>query len=215
MHIETHDTPAERRRLKVRELILSAAENVFADEGEEGLSIRRLARNVDYSPAAIYKYFGSKDELVFELKEAFFARILNSVHRMVDAHCPFSDRARSCVATYVRIAVEKPYHYAAAFAGQVTDIAPEDWQPEFENSNKGLAFLVLKGMVEEGVDMGHFRADLDPSLAAKSIWASSHGLAMMMNHIPGFPMSKHDTDTMSADAFIVFHADNIIRGLEV
>ena len=35
-------TPADRRRLRVRESIISAAERVFAREGETGLSIRRF-----------------------------------------------------------------------------------------------------------------------------------------------------------------------------
>ena len=52
-------SPAERRRLRVRGAILDAAEKVFAEEGETGLSIRRIADEIDYSPAAIYKYFSS------------------------------------------------------------------------------------------------------------------------------------------------------------
>ena len=78
MEDELH-TPAERRRIRVRGAILEAAERVFAVEGEAGLSIRRIADEIDYSPAAIYKYFGSKDELIDELKEAFFGRILCSL----------------------------------------------------------------------------------------------------------------------------------------
>ena len=65
-------TPATRRRNKVREAILAAAERMFAKEGESGLSIRRLAEEIDYSPSAIYKYFGSKEELLEELKDSFF-----------------------------------------------------------------------------------------------------------------------------------------------
>ncbi len=53
-------TPAERRRLKVRDAIIEAAEDLFTKEGEQGISMRRLAEAIDYSPAAIYKYFDSK-----------------------------------------------------------------------------------------------------------------------------------------------------------
>ena len=87
-------SPAQRRRNKVRARILSAAERVFAREGASGLSIRRLAETIDYSPAAIYKYFSSKDELVDELKETFFELILENVNRIVDTSTPFAERAR-------------------------------------------------------------------------------------------------------------------------
>jgi AcrR family transcriptional regulator len=207
-------SPAERRRNKIRARILTAAERVFAREGADGLSIRRLAETIDYSPAAIYKYFKSKDELVDELKETFFELILANVNRIADTTTPFSERSRDCVATYVQIAIEKPHHYAAAFAGESHTTAPVDGEPGFTASKKGQAFQVLSGMIAEGVENGTFRADIDPILAAKSIWASMHGLAMMIVHIPTFPAFKPDQETMARDEFIQFHADQVIRGLE-
>jgi len=214
MRPEVLNTPAERRRLKVREMILSAAERVFASEGPEGLSIRRLAEKIDYSPAAIYKYFESKDELVDELKEAFFARLLENVHKIADTSRAFPERARDCISTYVRLAIEKPHHYSAAFSGQHIPEATEnaDAAPQ---SNKAQAFAVLLGMVQEGIDTGFFRADLDASLTAKSVWASMHGLAMMVTHVPGFPDLDWETSAMSPDAFTDMHADLVMRGLEV
>ena len=211
----TVSSPAERRRNKIRARILTAAESVFAREGAEGLSIRRLAENIDYSPAAIYKYFSSKDELVDELKETFFELILENVNRIVDTATPFHERSRDCVATYVRIATEKPHHYAAAFAGESPGgEGPVDGEPGFNASKKGQAFNVLRGMIQEGVDLGEFRAEIDPALAAKSIWASMHGLAMMIVHIPSFPALRPDQPTISREEFITFHADQVIRGLE-
>lgn len=208
-------SPAERRRNKIRARILTAAERVFAQEGAEGLSIRRLAENIDYSPAAIYKYFSSKDELVDELKETFFELILENVNRIADTATPFDERARDCVATYVRLATEKPFHYAAAFAGEsATRGAPVDGEPGFDQSKKGQAFNVLSGMITEGVEIGAFRRDIDPALAAKSVWASMHGLAMMIVHIPSFPAFRPEQQTMAQDEFITLHADQVIRGLE-
>ena len=119
-------SPAERRRNKIRARILSAAETVFAREGADGLSIRRLAENIDYSPAAIYKYFSSKDELVDELKESFFEIILENVNRIADTSTDFAIRARDCVATYIRVAADKPHHYAAAFTGESASNKPVD-----------------------------------------------------------------------------------------
>lgn len=214
MRAEPFLSPADRRRLKVRSMILSAAERVFANEGASGLSIRRLAQKIDYSPAAIYKYFNSKDELVEELKEAFFAKILTSVNEMADTSQPFTQRARDCFATYIRIAIEKPHHYAAAFTSRESELACEADAIDLSETKKGQAFAVLEGLVQEGVDAGHFRADLDATLAAKSIWVSMHGLAMMMIHMPQFPAFGDEEDTLSSNRFIDFHADLVVRGLE-
>ncbi|MEO0982852.1 MAG: TetR/AcrR family transcriptional regulator [Pseudomonadota bacterium] len=215
MSTATHETsPAERRRRKVRDTILAAAERVFAREGEAGLSIRRLADEVDYSPAAIYKYFRSKDELVDELKEAFFERILAQIGLMRDTSKPFPQRARLCFAVYVRTALEKPHHYVAAFSGQAPGLAERAAQPAPEPSKKHQAFAEMRGMVQEGVDTGALRLDLDAGDAARSIWAALHGLAMLMAHLPDFPRMRPDEPERDRDAFIDYHADLIARGLE-
>ncbi len=207
-------SPAERRRGKVRGKILIAAERVLAQEGQIGLSIRRLAEEIDYSPAAIYKYFDSKESLVDELKESFFSRLLEELDACWDLTLPFSVWARRGISTYIRTAVDKPHHYAAAFSGQFVGPDPEDDDPDFIAANKRRAFAYLRQMVQQGVDLGEFRPDIDASLAAKSIWASSHGLASMIIHIPTFPCFEKSSASLSKEKFIDLHADQLIRGLE-
>lgn len=210
-------TPAERRRLKVRGAIIEAAERVFALEGEAGLSIRRLAEEIDYSPSAIYKYFGSKDELIDELKEAFFERLLTRVGRVSGVDAPFAERGRACVSTYIETAIERPYHYAAAFshiqAEETAPPRPKDWDA-FTQSNKGRAFGVLVAMVQEGQALGIFDPDLDPFMAATSVWSASHGVAQLLTHIPQFPALTPTETPLSASEFIAFHADLVFRGLQ-
>lgn len=213
MDDELH-TPAERRRIRVRSAILEAAERVFAKEGEAGLSIRRIADEIDYSPAAIYKYFGSKDELIDELKEAFFGRILESVGQIIDRNEAFPQRARKCVAGYVRTALEKPHHYAAAFSGTAPAEPSMPDASEFQKSNRARAFAILTEMVDEGLQTGSFRTSFSREDAAKSIWASMHGLAAMIAHFPNFPSMAAIPSDMSQDEFIQFHADLVIRSLE-
>lgn len=207
-------TPAERRRIRVRGAILEAAERVFAMEGEAGLSIRRIADEIDYSPAAIYKYFGSKDELLDVLKEGFFGRILESVNTIIDRRDPFPDRARRCVAGYVKTALQKPHHYVAAFSGVAPQAPCGGDLEDFSNSNRVRAFAILTDMVDEGLETGFFRADLPREDTAKAIWSSMHGLAMMISHFNDFPSMATMPSEMPQDDFITFHADLVIRSLE-
>ena len=211
----SEQTPARRRRKKVRESILAAAERVFAKEGESGLSIRRLAEEIDYSPSAIYKYFGSKEELLEELKDSFFERLMAQVDRVSALNLSFHDRARACVTTYVAIATERPHHYAAAFSSIPT---PEElaarqhlgWE-DFVQTSKGKAFKVLVDLVQDGQALGVFDRALDPIESAKSIWASSHGLALLMIHMPLLPGMQPCGGMPSGD-FVAFHADIVMRG---
>jgi len=210
-------TPADRRRLRVRESIISAAERVFAKQGESGLSIRRLAEEIDYSPAAIYKYFGSKEELVDELKEAFFQRLLQRIDTTSNSDRPFEQRARACVMAYIETAVTRPHHYTAAFTSIAQNRGCDEDAPvwgDFLETHKGQAFKILVDMVEEGQSLGVFDTGLDPVMAAKSLWAASHGLALLLISIPNFETLFPSRQPVSSKDFIAFHADILFRGLQ-
>src|SRR5262244_2779166 len=67
----------ERDREAVRRAILDAARELFVTEGFQHVSIRKIAERIEYSPAAIYSYFASKDDIFFALAEDGF-RLLGS-----------------------------------------------------------------------------------------------------------------------------------------
>lgn len=216
--LDLETSPAERRRQKVRGAILEAAERVFSNEGEAGLSIRRLAEEIDYSPSAIYKYFGSKDELVEELKEAFFERLMASIDPDDIQALTFDQRVRRCFGTYIKVAAERPHHYVAAFSSLGSadsgSAKADDWSA-FKDTKKGQAFLTVAALVQEGQAAGMFDPALDPVLAAKSLWASMHGLALLLIHMPGFPsMLPGSSKPVSNEQFTAFHVELMVRSLQ-
>src|SRR6266705_2405249 len=62
----------ERDRENVHRAILDAARELFVIEGFHNVSIRKIAERIEYSPAAIYSYFPSKDDIFFALAEEGF-----------------------------------------------------------------------------------------------------------------------------------------------
>ncbi|MFC6197350.1 TetR/AcrR family transcriptional regulator [Ponticaulis profundi] len=209
------ETPAERRRRRVRDEIIDAAERVFREEGPEGLSIRRLADEIDYSPSAIYKYFASKTELMTCLKEAFFERLIKRIEEVTsNPDRPKERIIRDCVETYIHTAIERPHHYIAAFSSldEEGDPAPA-FKEACPESSRMKAYEALLDQVNQGVEAGLFRRDLPRDLTAKSLWSSMHGLALLMIHIPGFGEMDIGGRPVSRDQFIQFHADLLARGL--
>lgn len=53
----------ERQKREIRQRILDVARDLFAVEGYEAVTMRRIAEQVEYSPAAIYLHFADKEEL--------------------------------------------------------------------------------------------------------------------------------------------------------
>src|SRR4051794_39489127 len=57
----------DRERTQIRERILDAALEVFAEQGAEALTMRALADAIEYSPPVIYAHFRDKDAIIQEL----------------------------------------------------------------------------------------------------------------------------------------------------
>jgi AcrR family transcriptional regulator len=79
----------ERDREAVRRSILDAARELFVSEGYRNVSIRKIAEKIEYSPAAIYGYFPSKDDIFYALAEEGF----HLLHAVDDADKVDSARA--------------------------------------------------------------------------------------------------------------------------
>src|SRR6201994_4571167 len=59
--------PRDATRLESRTAILDAARRVAARDGARELSLRGVAAEAGFAPAALYGYFRSKDELLLAL----------------------------------------------------------------------------------------------------------------------------------------------------
>ena len=56
--------PQERRREKTKNFILDTAAELIITKGVDNTSLREIAKQADYSPAALYKYFDSKNAII-------------------------------------------------------------------------------------------------------------------------------------------------------
>jgi AcrR family transcriptional regulator len=71
----------EREREARRELILAAARKLFAEKDFRSVTVREIAKSLAVSPAAIYRYYDSLDDLFLDV---FFAGARDLTER-VDA----------------------------------------------------------------------------------------------------------------------------------
>jgi AcrR family transcriptional regulator len=70
---EPDPVPRARRRATRTTQILALAMRQVETEGLEGLTLQKIARDLDYSVPALYRYFPSKDALVTELQRRVVA----------------------------------------------------------------------------------------------------------------------------------------------
>ncbi|MGY6531254.1 TetR/AcrR family transcriptional regulator [Glycocaulis sp.] len=200
-------SPAERRRRKVRDAIVEAAEAIFAEEGEAGISMRRIAERIDYSPAALYKYFNSKEALFDEIREQFFERLYGRMVAVAETVTEGPLVCEQCLRAYVETGLEQPAHYRLAFSSW--------FESNFEDRQDSFGYAAserLDLMIEKGVADGWF-APCDTYLASLFVWSGAHGLTMLAVTIPDFPHGKDKCAHLSLDDVIAFHAEATARGL--
>ncbi len=113
MHKVT-STPRERRQLANRKRILDGAMAQVASGGVDALSINQLARAVDYTPGALYRYFPSKEALIVALTAevaASFGSMLQRTLTLVPADAPLQRVVVSAL-TYRDMSAAAPNRFA-------------------------------------------------------------------------------------------------------
>ncbi|MEM7800306.1 MAG: TetR/AcrR family transcriptional regulator [Chloroflexota bacterium] len=166
--------PREIRQQKTRQAILDATRKLISEKGVDGLSMRGIAKAIDYSPAGLYEYFGSKEDLLCAVVSEGHQRFSNYMHA-VDESLPFKDYMYEMGRAYINFAANNPDYFLLIFTN-----APhgDDLDHLMENAS---SFNVLVSGIQKGIDEGLIT--LGPKYGiyelAMVFWTSVHGLAML------------------------------------
>jgi AcrR family transcriptional regulator len=166
-------TTREKRADQTRQKILDNALALIAGEGLDNFSLRKLAASIDYSPAALYKYFGSKEEILDALRAEFWQRAGAQEPDLSDLTPP--ERLITSGGNYLAFADAYPQHYLLVFNSPAS--APESMGGLFDDPR----FSGLIAIVREGVQGGCFRLPegYTPESMAVHLWVSVHGIVML------------------------------------
>lgn len=157
-----------------RDLILAAAERVFAKHGIGGLSVRTVAKEAACSTIGVYTHFGGKDGILEALYMGGFEQLGQRMNEVRDPEDPVGSLDRA-VAAYLEFARTHPDDYALMF-----DVNGAVYEPS-EAARKAArsSFMRLCAIVEDRVG---------PKAAvptAQHLWALVHGMTTLREHIGG------------------------------
>jgi AcrR family transcriptional regulator len=168
----------EREKVGIRELILDAARELFVELGYEGVSMRKVAQRIDYSPTAIYLHFADKEALFKELCGRDFAQ-LAAVFRELSTIADPKERLTACGRAYIEFAVAHPNHYRLMFMTPVNLPFSLEELKLHETPDQD-AYAFVRSLLVECMREGLFRPELtDADLLAQTIWAAVHGVAAL------------------------------------
>jgi AcrR family transcriptional regulator len=169
----------ERERLETRGRIMDAARELFAREGYDAVSMRRIAEAIEYSPTAIYVHFQDKQDLLLQLCQCDFLSMAQGMADLQQVPDPI-ERIRRMGHAYIRFGAGRPNHYRLMF------MTPLEFPPDAaeKDPNHGKvdrsSYTLLRQTCQQAIDQGRIRREYrDPDLVAQTFWSAVHGVVSL------------------------------------
>jgi AcrR family transcriptional regulator len=161
----------------LRETLIRAALELIRDKGAAGFTFADAARWAGVSPAAPYRHFRDRDELIADVARRGFVQFEAVLARAWNEGKPdlFSAFDRLGKA-YLDFARREPAYYAAMFE---TGVAP-DTDPALKEAGDR-AFAVLRGAAEQLVLLAPQGQRPPALMVALHVWSLTHGIASLFS----------------------------------
>lgn len=175
-------SPRQRRHQRTQQTILEAARALLAEGGPDKLSIRAIADRIDYSPAGLYEYYGSKEEIIGALCWEGH-RTLKRYMAQVPVTMPPDQYLVEIGMAYIQFALQNPDYFLLIFTS--SSARPEydsaSGGPSAEMMEEDSSFPLLLMGVARAVEAGviHYLPGLGLVETAYAFWAIVHGAAML------------------------------------
>jgi AcrR family transcriptional regulator len=159
----------------LKEALVRAALELIAEKGPWGFTFADAARWAGVSPAAPYRHFRDRDELLADVARRGFELFEMALAKAWDAGRPEPFAAFERLGkAYLAFARNEPAYYSAMFeAGIALDTGPE------LREAGDRAFAVLRGASEQLIAQMPPQNRPPALMMALHIWALSHGIASL------------------------------------
>jgi AcrR family transcriptional regulator len=201
------DSPRGYHHGNLKEALLQAAMELIAQKGPAGFTFAEAARWAGVSPAAPYRHFRDRDDLLANVALRGFEQFEIALARAWDNGRPnvFTALDRMGKA-YLAFARAEPAFYSAMFESGIPPASTAELREAGDR-----AFAVLREAAEKLCTHMPLQGRPPALMVALHIWALSHGVASLF----GRGDAAHRTLPMSAEELLEAGVLVYLRGLGV
>ena len=176
----------------LREALVRAALELIAQKGPSGFTFVEAARSAGVSPAAPYRHFRDRDELMADVARRGFERFEEELVRAWNDGRPdpltgFENLGKA----YIAFARAEPAYYSAMFDAGI----PLDDYPELRQLSDRAFGVLRQGAEAVCADLPKHKRP-PPLMMGLHVWALSHGIASLFGRGDAgrrkLPMSPED-----------------------
>lgn len=174
-----------------RENIMEAARDLFTERGYQQVSMRQIAKKLDYSHGAIYYHFKNKAELFYALVKDHFLMLNQKIEEIMDGKATNEEKLRKLYLGYIEFGLTHQSHYEIMFMiknDEVRNFMNESPMKTYQNFANQVSKLSEKEM------------------SIQEIWSIFISLHGFVSHYLG-----HVTTFEDVKGAAEFHANMLLR----
>ena len=205
---------ATRRRAREQEII-AATRMLFDTRGVSEVQIEHIAGAVGINRAIVYRHFTGKEELFALTLVGYLDELRESMSAAADGASTSRDRLAAIVGAFVDYGVAHPPFVDCAQAlmrRSGPDLLAEISESALFRLGRAISssLAVVSRVLEDGVEDGELRLDIDPTLLANMLYANGLGALqlarvgiLVKEAAPGIPTVGEITAAQVRDYLIV------------
>jgi AcrR family transcriptional regulator len=164
---------SDHSREEIREMALSAAEEIIATQGYQSLSARKVAGAIGYTVGTLYLVFDNLDDLILQVN----GRTLNRLHQQILADQARCQGAEECLLqlghSYIRFADSESHAWKMIFEHRLSD---DHEAPDWYREKVAHMFALVE---ERLAQLPGERSPQQIAEAARAIWGGVHGICIL------------------------------------
>ncbi len=185
---------------QTRAEILAAAERQFAERGFEAARLEDIAADVGIRRAAIFYYFGDKQELYAAVLDEVFAGAMATV----PSRGSVGERLEASLIGWIDYVVQRP-SVARLILREAASAQPDVPSPFVRAGSAPVA--LLRAMIDQGVTSGELKPLTDPHRFISLMGATTvfHFAAMpwLTHDVPFDPWSQSEIEKLKREILLV------------
>ncbi|HEU5428764.1 MAG TPA: TetR/AcrR family transcriptional regulator [Actinocrinis sp.] len=194
---ELPSPPPDLARLPVQERLIATSLRLFAAQGVEGTSVQEIVAAAGVTKGAMYHYFASKDDLLYEIYHRLLGRQTERLNAIANGPGTAAERVRTAAADVVESTLDSIEEAIVSFRSVHMLPKPQRTQVRAERRRYHERFRAL---VEEGQQDGAFRKDVPADLAVHFFFGSVNQLGTWYHREGG--LTRQQIAEHYADLFL-------------
>ncbi len=168
-------TIKDKKNEYIKEEIFNTAKEIVSKQGIENLSIRKIAKNIGYSPGNIYQYYQNKEAIVEDILKEGYIKLIESISIEPEKNLNMLDLIKFKFENYAKAALDIPEIYREIMINSSDNILK--YTGIFKNKKKQKRIQQLELYLDKAVENKEIK-DINTQEVSLILWSSIVGIIL-------------------------------------